>query len=64
MDRSFQPARVRMPNARQGRMNGTDHELEPAPLQFQHFHVAERLRKHGVAGIEVTEAQSVERLSG
>src|SRR6476469_3977320 len=53
MDRRLERSRVRMPNARQRRMNRPNHQLEPAPLQLEHLHVAKRLREHGVTRIEV-----------
>src|SRR5204862_1777682 len=55
MDRGLEPSGVRMPDARQWWMNRPDREIEAAPLELQHFHVAKSLREHGVTRVEIAE---------
>ena len=41
--------------ARKRRMDRADEQIAAAPFQLQHFHVAESLRDHRIAGIKVSE---------
>ncbi len=59
MNRGAQACQILMAQTGQRRINGADHQVEPQPLQRQHFGVAKRLRNNRITRVKITKAHSL-----